>query len=111
MPFRIQFSELQIINLSMFLAIRDGIKRDPISTCCQFGITSEAASFIGELSIDRIFVIVANFGNECLFPPRPDLLSLLQLPVSLTGPVAAVHPPHKATHSSFPVCAENPALN
>jgi len=101
---RVQFSELQIINLSTLLAIRDGIKHDPVSTCCQFGIAADAVPFFSELSTDKIFVIVANVGNECLFPPRPDLLSLLRLPMSLTGSVAAVHPPRKATLSSSPVC-------
>jgi hypothetical protein len=108
---RVQFSELQLINLSTLLAIRDGIKRDPVSTCCQFGIAADAASFFSELSTDRIIVIVANFGNECLFPPRPDLISLLRLPVSLTESVAAVHPLRKATLSSVPACTKDTALN
>lgn len=108
---RVQFSELQLINLSTLLAIRDGIRRDPVSTCCQYGIAADATPFFSELSTDRIISIVANFGDECLFPPRPDLLSLLRLPPSLTGAVAAVHPPRKATLSSFPVCVKDPVLN
>lgn len=92
----IQFSDVQISNLSMLITIRDGIKRDPVSTCCQFGLRADQASFFGDLSIDQIFVIVANIGQECLFPPRQDLLSLLGLPLPLAGPITSVHPPHKA---------------
>ena len=108
---RIQFSEIQLINLSALLAIRDGIKRDRVSTCCQFGISSEAVTFIEALSTDRIVGIVANFGNECLFPPRHDLIRLLQLPLPLTGPVAAVHPPQQTIPPSLQARSQNQAIS
>lgn len=92
----IQFSDVQITNLTMLIMIRDGIKRDPVSACCQYGLHAEQASFIGDLSIDQILVVVANIGQECLFPPRRDLVSLLVLPLPLAGPIASVHPPHTA---------------
>jgi hypothetical protein len=93
---KIQFSDIQLSNLSMLITMRDGIKRDPVSACCQFGLRADQASFFGDLSIDQIFGIVANIGQECLFPPRQDLFSLLRLPLPLAGPITSVHPPHKA---------------
>jgi len=93
---KIQFSDVQLSNLSMLITIRDGIKRDPVSACCQFGLHADQASFFDDLSVDQILVIVANVGQECLFPPRQDLFSLLGLPLPLAGPISAVHPPHKA---------------
>jgi hypothetical protein len=102
----VQLSEVQLVNLSALLAIRDGIKRDPTSTCCQFGIGADETTFFMELLTDRIYGIVASIGHECLFPPRPDLLSLLRLPLPLTSPIAAAHPPHKTMPHAMPARAE-----
>lgn len=95
----IQLSDVQLINLSMLMTIRDNIKRDLVSACCKFGLHADQARFFGDLSIDRILAIVANIGQECLFPPREDLLALLSLPAPLTGPITLVHPPHTAVSS------------
>ena len=95
----VQFSEMQLINLSMLITVRDNIKHDLVSACCKFGLHADQASFFGDLSINQILVIVANVGQECLFPPRQDILSLLKLPPPLSGPITSVHPPHKAASS------------
>lgn len=92
---RIQFSDVQLSNLSMLVTIRDGIKRDQVSACCQFGLDAEQASFFDDLSFDHMLDFVAHIGHECLFPPRQDLFSLLRLPLPLAGPIASVHSPHK----------------
>ncbi len=96
----VQLSDVQLANLSMLMTIRDNIKRDAVSACCKFGLHAEQATFFAELSIDRMLVIIANIGEECLFPQRKDLLSLLKMPIPLTGPITSVHPPHKATSSA-----------
>ena len=95
----VQFSDMQLINLSMLITIRDNIKHDLVSACCEFGLRADQASFFGDLSINQILIIVANVGQECLFPPRQDILSLLKLPLPLSGPITSVHPPHKAASS------------
>jgi len=92
----VELSNVQLINLSMLLTIRDDIKRDVVSACCKFGLHADQARFFEALSIDHILAIVANVGEECLFPPRPDFFDLLEVPVPLAGPIAAVHPPNKA---------------
>jgi hypothetical protein len=88
-------SAIQLINLSALLAIRDGIKNDTVTTCCQFGIEADDVEFFSKLSTDKILGFVANFGNECLFLPRSDLLNLLQLPLALTESVTAARPPQR----------------
>lgn len=88
----VQLSDVQLVNLSMLLTMRDNIKRDPVSACCKFGLHAEQARFFGDLPIEHILAMVANVGQECLFPPRQDLLELLKLPVPLTGPMTSVRP-------------------
>ena len=92
----VQLSDVQLVNLSMLLTMRDNIKRDPVSACCKFGLHAEQARFFGDLPVEHILAVIANIGQECLFPPRQDLFQLLKLPVPLAGPITAVRPPIKA---------------
>ncbi len=105
----IQFSDVQLLNLSMLITTRDSIKHDLVSACCKFGLQADQAGFLGKLSIDQILVIVANIGDECLFPPRRDLISLLELPTPLSGPITSVHPPQQwlpaVSQKTYPACA------
>ena len=91
----LDLSNVQRMNLSMLLMIRDDIKEDVVSACCKYGLHAEQASLFESQSIDDILAIVANVGQECLFPPRQDFLELLQVPVPLAGALASVHPPNK----------------
>lgn len=95
----VQFSEVQLLNLSALVTVRDSIQHDLISACCTFGLSADQARLFSALSIDRILSIVVNVGQECLFLPRPDLASLVELPAPLAGPITSVHPPHKAAPS------------
>ena len=95
----VQFSEVQLLNLSALFTIRDSVQHDRIAACCKFGLTADQAHFIGTLSIDQILVVVLNVGQECLFLPRQDLVSLLALPAPLAGVMTSVHPPHRVTTS------------
>lgn len=99
---RLELSDVQLVNLSMLITMRDNIKRDPVSACCTFGLRAEQASVFGDLPIDHILAMVANVGQECLFPPRDDLLTLLKLPVPLAGPITSVRPPPKGRPSAAP---------
>lgn len=93
----VQFSEVQLLNLSALFTIRDSVQHDRIAACCKFGLSADQAHFIGTLSIDQILVVVLNVGQECLFLPRQDIVSLLAMPAPLAGVMTSVHPPHKAT--------------
>lgn len=96
----VQFSEVQLLNLSALITVRDSIQHDLISACCKFGLSADQAHLFSTLSIEQILSIVVNVGQECLFLPRQDLVSLVELPAPLTGPIASVHPPHKAAPSA-----------
>lgn len=106
----IQLSDVQLVNLSMLLTMRDNIKRDPVSACCKFGLQADQARFFGDLPVEHILAIVANVGQQCLFPPRHDLLELLKLPTPLAGPITSVRPAIKAASPRASVAARVAAL-
>jgi hypothetical protein len=89
----IQLSDVQYINLSALTAIRIGIQQDKASACVRFSLDASQADLLGQLSTEQIWAIVTNVGPATLFPPRHDLLRLLQTPLPLTAPLAAVRPP------------------
>src|SRR4051812_12750764 len=91
----LDLSNVQRMNLSVLLMIRDDVKEDVVSACCKYGLHAEQASWFEKQTIDDILAIVANVGQECLFPPRQDFFDLVQAPVPLAGPLASVHPPNK----------------
>lgn len=95
-----QFSDVQLINLSLLVTVRDSLKHDRVAACCKFGLCAEQARFLESLSIDQILMLVANLGQECLFLPRQDIVALLALPLPLAGPLMAVHPPHHAPYAA-----------
>lgn len=95
----VQLSDVQLLNLSALLTIRDSIQHDLTAACCKFGLSADQAYSISGLSLDQILVTVVHVGQECLLLPRQDLLRLLELPAPLAGPIASVHPPHRAASS------------
>ena len=86
----VQLSDVQYINLSVLTAIKISILQDKVATCCKFSLDAAQAEFFASLSVDQIWAIVANVGPATLFPPRQDLLRLLQSPLPLAGPLATV---------------------
>ena len=86
-----QVSDVQLTNLTMLLAIRDGIRQDRIATCCRYALDAAQAERFGDLDVHQIMAIVANVGDATLFPPRRDLIALLDFPLPLARPLAAVH--------------------
>lgn len=90
---QVQLSDVQYINLSILSAIKTSLQRDKVATCCRFSLDAKQAELLGNLSTDQVWAIVANVGHSTLFPPRHDLLSLLQTPLPLAGPLATVRPP------------------
>lgn len=85
-------TNVQRVNLSVLLMMRDDMKEDRVSACCKYGLTAEQAEWFENQSIDDVLAIVANVGQECLFPPRIDFFDLVRAPLPLAGPLAAVHP-------------------
>lgn len=98
-----QFSDLQLVNLSMLMTMRDNIHRDLAGACCKFGLHAEQAKRFADASMEQILAMVANVGQECLFPPREDLLELLKVPAALSAAITAVRPLSSATSCLDPV--------
>jgi hypothetical protein len=92
----VHLSDVQYINLSVLTAIKIGLQQDKVATCCKFALDTALAELLGNLRTDQIWAIVANVGSTTLFPPRHDLLSLLQTPLPLAGPLATVRSPRPA---------------
>jgi hypothetical protein len=89
----LQLTDVQSTNLHLLQAIRLGIERDRVSTCCNFALDAELADYLRTQSLDQLMSFVANVGQTSLFPPREDLLALLTAPAPLAAPLAAVRLP------------------
>lgn len=85
-----RISDVQLTNLTLLLTIHDGVRQDPTAACCKFGLDAAQAERIAMLSVQQIMALVANVGDATLFPARRDLLALLDAPLPLARPLAAV---------------------
>ena len=82
-------SDVQIANLTLLLTIRDSVGQDRAAACCRFALDAEQADRLSALSVQQVMALVANLGDTTLFPPRRDLLRLLDTPLPLVRPLAA----------------------
>jgi len=89
----IQFTDVQLTNLYLLQAIKLGIAQDRVSTCCKFGLDTAQAEYLGAMSQEDVWSVIAHIGQSTLFPPRQDLLALLKAPAPLQASLAAVHAP------------------
>lgn len=90
---RHELSHVQIANLNMLILIAECVKRDTAIACSRFGLDAEQAEFLSSLAIQEILALVAHLGDECLFPPRTDLIQVLSWPPQLAGAMLLAHPP------------------
>jgi len=90
---QLKLSDVQISNLTLLLTIRDGLLQDRLATSCKFALTAALADQLRTLSPDDLWSTVSHVGQNTLFPPRQDLLALLQAPKPLAGTLAAVNAP------------------
>lgn len=89
MTTQIKISDVQLINLTLLLAIQNSLNQDPTSACYKFHLRTEDMSHMKDLGFEQIQAIVANI-DQCLFCLRPELLDILHLPPSLAGILTAV---------------------
>ena len=85
----LQLTDVQSTNLHLLQAIRLGIELDRVEACCRFTLTATLADHLQTLNQEQLWSIVSHVGQNTLFPPRQDLLAILQAPRSLAGPLAA----------------------
>jgi hypothetical protein len=93
---RLELSHVQIANLNMLLLIAECVRRDHTIACSRFGLDADQAEFLSTLSYQEILTLVAHLGDECLFPPRTDLIQVLSWPPQLAGALLLAHPPQPA---------------
>lgn len=89
----IEFSEVELFNLTLLLTIRDSVGRDPALACGQFGLREDDAMHLAALTPTQILAIVTNVGSQALFSLRPDLFEVMRAPLPLAATLFAVHPP------------------
>lgn len=89
---RFELSQVQVANLNMLILIADYVKRDTAIACSRFGLDADQAGFLSTLSVPEILTLVVHLGDECLFPPRADLVQVLSWPPELAGAMLMVHP-------------------
>lgn len=89
---RLELSQVQVANLNMLILIVEYVKRDTAIACSRFGLDADQAGFLSALALPEILALVANLGDECLFPPRADLVQVLSWPPQLAGAMLMVHP-------------------
>lgn len=97
-----QLADVQLTNLYLLQAIRLGIAQDRVSTCRKFGLDAEQADHLSAMNHEELWALVVHIGQSTLFPPRQDLLALLQAPAPLMASLAAVHPPKPRQETSDP---------
>ncbi len=92
-----QLTDVESTNLRMLCTIRLGIELDRIGTSSRFALDANLVDRLRRLSLEQLWNVVAHVGQTTLFPPRQDLAALLEAPIPLTGPLAAVHAPRSAS--------------
>ncbi|MBJ7515020.1 MAG: hypothetical protein JHC82_01820 [Stenotrophomonas sp.] len=86
---RVSLTDVQATNLYQLQTICLALQHDALAACRHFDLDKEQSDHLLRLSVDQMWTIVADVGEQTLFPPRPDLLKLLQCPAALTAPLAA----------------------
>lgn len=89
----VQFSDVQLLNLSFLLAIQASIRRDPVAACYKFKLCAEVAARLTDIPPEKIQAFVANLAHESVFTLRQDLLQMLEAPPGLLRPLSTVHVP------------------
>lgn len=94
----LSLSDVQTTNLYLLQTICLGLAKDRLAASRHFALTAAQADYLLHLSSDQIWSAVAAVGSTTLFPPRRDLVKLLQLPAPLVGPITAAHDPLSGRH-------------
>lgn len=95
-------SDVESTNLHMLNIIRLGIETDRVGASSRFALSAALVERVRSLTQEQLWAFVAHIGQSTLFPPREDLLALLNAPVPLAGPLAAVRTPRPAPPPSPP---------
>ena len=86
----VQFSDIQLLNLSFLMTLQASIRKDPVAACYQYRLNAKQAPEIADIPPEKLQSLVANLGHTLLFEPRPDIPELLKMPAGLIGALSAV---------------------
>lgn len=92
-------SDVQATNLYQLQTICLALAKDRLAASRHFDLTPAQTDFLLQLSTDQQWAIVASVGSHSLFPPRRDLLKVLQVPASLIASIMAAHNPPPSERS------------
>jgi len=104
---QMELSPVQIANLNMLVLIVEHAKEDSAGACSRFGLDADQAAFLCSLAFQQLLTLVAHLGDECLFPPRADLVQVLSWPPQLSGPMLLAHPPLPCRLTQLPPLARS----
>lgn len=85
----LSLSHAQRANLNYLLLLRDAALLDLSGAICSFGVGKRQIAGIANLAPDEILEFVYGLGDQALFVPRSDLLTLFSVPKSVASAVAA----------------------
>ena len=88
----VKLTDVEWINLNVLVVIHNGLQTDRASTCSKFALDAEQADYLRSLNLDDLWSLAVHVGDTTLFPPRADLVTLLNTPRPLAGPLALVRP-------------------
>ena len=89
-------SDVESTNLHMLNVIRLSIEADRVGACARFALSAPLAERLRSLTQEQLWAFVVHVGQSTLFPPRQDLLALLNAPLPLAATLAAAHTPRPA---------------
>lgn len=72
-------------------AISHGLLQDRVGTISRFHLAVELSDRLMSLNAGQLWALVAHAVHHILFPPRPDLIDLIKLPLPLIGALGTVH--------------------
>ena len=84
-----QVSDVEMINLTLMLALRAAVVESPTQASYQYDLGPEEVAFFASLDLATIHVLVANV-DRCLFRLRPGLPQLAAVPPGLASVLAVV---------------------
>lgn len=90
-------SEVESTNLHMLNVIRLSIEADRVGACARFAMSAPLSERLRSLTQEQLWAFVVHVGQTTLFPPRQDLLALLDAPRPLVGTLAAAQAPRPAS--------------
>lgn len=87
----VTLTDVEWMNFQILTGIHSSLQADMAEACSRYGLSAAQAEHLRSLHLDQLWSLIIHIGDTSLFPPRTDLLDLIQAPRILSGPIALVH--------------------